>query len=778
MASPFRTFRKYQKTMLVVAGVVLMFVFVIGDPLSQYLRGSAQGRGGARHPKEVAVKWNGGQLTNEELGHLVMRRLILNNFIRNVVVFGQQAAEEAGGEPAPLRVVPIIGAERPEQGVEQDVLRTRLFADAARHAGMAISDEYLVNYLMQLGRGYVSPDAIRRIIAASDNRGRGASIDYILEALREEMLARNFLTSYMYAFQTELPEDRWRDWLRVNDRVVVEAVPITSESLLPDVKEPTEAELAAFFNEFKDREPMPDRDWGIELPSPDPAFKIPQKVATQYVMADFNQFLTKVEDEVTDAEIEEFYEKNKDPYFIRAESVLSEPGDLMEQSPAEKPSAESTPPAETPAATPPADPSKAKPDTNEGSSRSVENPFRLVAFQDTAAPADKPAEAPADANKTAAESPAATPTQSEPSAAPAAAATTEAPAEKPKVFQPLDEVRDQIRREIAGAKVAEQLDKLMTDVEHELNDSYTEFFGASLDAEGAGKAPPAPPAPLADLTQIAQKNKLVYQKTEPASMLELRDTPVGASVRRDQGNAPFYYAVFQRDVELYQPISTYDLDNNRYVAMKTQDMPGKVPTLDEVREEVVRAWKMREAGKLALKRAEQLAKQAQEKSGSLTDAIAGDESLKIIKTDPFAFFTIGSVSRDTQQVESFRLSEPDGLIAAGPEFMEKVFALKEGEVAAAPNHDDTVAYVAKVAQHQNSLAELRQAFLAEDNNWYGVPAMARGHFISTRSNVVAEMFKSADVDWVRDPDKVIRSEDQSDESSEDAPAEETPADKT
>ena len=60
--------------------------------------------------------------------------------------------------------------------------------------------------------------------------------------------------------------------------------------------------------------------------------------------------------------------------------------------------------------------------------------------------------------------------------------------------------------------------------------------------------------------------------------------------------------------------------------MKTADIPGKVPTLEEVRDEVVRAWKMREAGKLALKRAEELAKKAQEKGGSLADAIAGDTS--------------------------------------------------------------------------------------------------------------------------------------------------------
>ena len=39
--------------------------------------------------------------------------------------------------------------------------------------------------------------------------------------------------------------------------------------------------------------------------------------------------------------------------------------------------------------------------------------------------------------------------------------TLETADEKPKEFQPLDEVRDQIRREIAQIKVSEQLESLM-----------------------------------------------------------------------------------------------------------------------------------------------------------------------------------------------------------------------------------------------------------------------------------------------------------------------------
>jgi hypothetical protein len=754
MASPFRTFRKYQKTLIAVAGVVLMFVFVLGDPLSQMMNSGNAPTGAGMRPTDVAVKWDGGQLTNAEVDQLVIQRRVVNNFIRNVEGVGRMQMAEAGLEPQPLRVEAIIGPERPQEGVERDVLRMRLFADAARKAGMAISDDYIVNYLQQVGRG-VSVETIRQILAGVQVGNRRTSTDFVLDALREEMLARNYLQSYVFAFDTNMPEQRYQDWLNVNDRVVVEAAAIPAESLLADVPEPTDKELQEFYDQYKDMEPMPDRTWGVELPSPNPGFAIPRKIAVQYLLAEFNQFLTKVEDSVTEEEIVKFYEDNKDPYFISAGSVLSDADDATAPATdADKPADAATTGEKAtdkkPAAEEPAD--AAAPATNDESSTVRLNPFRLTAFaQDTpaggeAAPAS---ETPADA------APSEAPEAAEPAEADADAEATD---EKPKEFQSLDEVRDQIRREIAQIKVSEQLETLMGKLQAELNESYTEYFGAALDAEAEGKEVPAPPAKLADLTAMAQANSLVYQKTDPASMIELRETAVGKSVRPDENNVPLYYSVFGRDVERFAPIATYDLDNNRYLVMKTDDIPGKVPKLDEVREKVIRAWKIRKAGELAQKKAEERAKYAQERGASLTDTFVDDPSIKVVKTDPFSFLTVGTVSRDTQQVESFRLSEPEGIIAAGPEFMEKVFGLKEGEVAAAPNHDDSVVYIVKIAEHQNSPAELQQAFLAEADTWYGIGAMSRGRAQTAVRVMLAEMVENAGVDWLRDPDVPLQEE--------------------
>ncbi|MGD9634964.1 MAG: hypothetical protein AB7G28_04055 [Pirellulales bacterium] len=769
MASPFQAFRKYQKTLLAVAGVVLMFVFVLGQPLSQYLHSRSAEQGGAgRSPTATAVKWDGGKLTNAELGQLVVQRLVVNNFLRTVEAVGIQAAQESGAEPQPLRVAQMLGVERPQEGVEQDVLRTYLMADAARKAGMAISDDYIVNYLMQLGRGFVSTDTIRQILNQMHVGGRQASIDFVFDALRQEMLARNFLASYAFALQTELPEDRWRDWLRVNDRVTLEAVAVPAKSLLVDVKEPTDAELLTFFNEYKEREPMPDLNWGVELPSPDPAFRVPQRVAVQYLMADYNQFLAKAEDEVTDAEIEKFYADNKETMFQSAGSLLGDAGDLTGATDKkDETKAEETKPSETKDASSEApakddtksgDESKTEPAPNDGSNQLQASPFRLVAFQDEtpSTPAGGDATAPA------AEAGAAAATDSASPDAVSSAPTTEA-----KTYQPLDEVRDEIRRLIAETKVTQQLTDLMSALETRLNESYTSYFGASLDAEDAGKEPPPVPVELTDLTALAKENDLVYTKTDPATWQELRDTPVGVSRRQEWGNMPFFRAIMSKDYELYEPVLTQDLDANRFVAMKTSDTPGKIPTLAEVRQQVIDAWKLREAGKLALKKAEELAKAANDKGGSITDAIAGESNLAVTEIDPFAYFTVGVVSPE-QQVLSFRLSQPDGIDAAGPDFMNKVFDLKDAEVGAAPNHDHSVVYVVKITGHEKSPEELQQNFLADDYNWYGVPAMTRGHQQTALGVLISDMIKSANVDWVRPADQVIQ---QTEEKTDKEPSE-------
>lgn len=852
--------------MLAFFVVMLMLSWVIGDSLFTYFAGNRNPSASTRqNARAVAVSWDGGKLTNLQLADLVTRRQILNSFLEQIEVMGTRSAMEAGIEPQPLRVQILRGPTTPQQGVEKSVLQTRLLADKARAAGMRVGDDAIVQYLDELGRGNVTRTQMRDILSRMQS-GRGrVTIDDIMASLREEMLARNYINSNQYAFETVTPEQRYRDWLRANDRVIVEAAAIPADKYLGDVKEPTDAELTASFEKYKDREASPELVYGTtELPSASPGFKIPRKIDLQFIEANYDAFLAKAEGKVTDDEIAKYYEAHKDPMFVKADTGIMEDNSAKKnsadgkappasdtkgkegqtkpeaQKPAEpnspakpesekkegtakpadstaapakgepkkeeakkdEPKKEATPSADAPkkeaAPVPPAEPPKgdAKPAAGKQSSSSNGKPskvFHLVAFAEDAKQATPPAAAPAaDATKapaaadkaTAGNPPTTTPPPAPPSppappaappeppkenpaaakatlpatapATPAAPAGAPAAAKKPVQFQPLEEVKDVIRREIASGKVSEELSKLTGGIRDQLESDFQKWFSERLTALDQKKEVPAPPKSLADLAPLAEKNGLKAGKTGPLSLLQLRDLPIGKSSVADTGRTLMAQLFATKELDLFEPVQTVDIDGNRYVAMKTSDTPGKVPTLAEVRAEVVKAWKQQEAAKLAEKAADEMAKKAQDAKQPLPQFFADNPAIKVVRTDPFSELTGGDVGFANGQMQPtpFRLGQPDGIVAPGPEFMKKVFSLKNGDVGVVLNHDHTIAYVVRLVEHQMPVNELRTAYLGEVNTWPGIVNMTRGHMQDAWNTLQDDAVAGANVKWERDADKI------------------------
>jgi hypothetical protein len=191
--------------------------------------------------------------------------------------------------------------------------------------------------------------------------------------------------------------------------------------------------------------------------------------------------------------------------------------------------------------------------------------------------------------------------------------------------------------------------------------------------------------------------------------------------------------------------------------MKTADTPGSVPKLDEIRDAVVSAWRRQQAAEIALKHAQAEAKKA-ESADSLADFFAADQRVTVTKTDPFSLYTAGTVSRQTGDVQSFRLNKPEGIEGADFNVMETIFGLDEGQVGAALNHDHSRAYLLRIVEHEQTPAELRQAFLSEADTWYGLSVMSRAHARQATQILLVDMMQSAGVDWLRDPDQPYREE--------------------
>ncbi|HTU26167.1 MAG TPA: hypothetical protein VMF30_12255, partial [Pirellulales bacterium] len=173
MASPFSVFRRYQKTLLAVFGVMIMFLFVIGDPISKYI-----GRGSAPE-NPVIVKTNSHSYRASELSGLVQLRRMVRNFLQRLAITwvqkvaeseripGQQIAaiaqNVADGWLRDLMERDVPPDELPTEDndssrhaswskEEADAIQTVVLAAAAEQHGMVVTNDAVNDYLQMITR--------------------------------------------------------------------------------------------------------------------------------------------------------------------------------------------------------------------------------------------------------------------------------------------------------------------------------------------------------------------------------------------------------------------------------------------------------------------------------------------------------------------------------------------------------------------------------------------------------------------------------------------------
>lgn len=771
MATPLSAFSKYSGALMAVMCVLLMFSFVIGDPLMQYANGGSSGssRGG-----DAVATWKGGKINERQLEQAVVHRNILAAFQQEVYALGARDAMKDGVQDLGLRIQPISLPRNREEGVERDVVSMKIFAERAREAGMVVGDEMVIDYLRALGRDRVSNDQMREVLSRMNVGGKRATISFIFDLLREAMLANNYRNSYAYAFQTILPEERWEDWKTVNERVVVEAAPLRIEPFVAEAPEPTDAELREYFEKYRNRTPSTETLLGVELPSALPAFATAPRVKLSFLRADFNAVVEQVSGEVTDEQIAAFYEANKES-FIQADRALfgddsffgsggltadeptSNDDEAQDAEPAAEDSAAEDAPTEDGPATDSAETEMSEEAAPPADGEESTNPLRSgEAVEEEEEEEEAPEEE--------ATEPSATDAPATDDAAAESDAADDAEADDNSVYQPLEEVKEEIRRRLAIELAVERITEKMNRVKRGLEDSfyaYEDNLLRAADSKDKAKKPPVPAA-LTDLKPLAEAEQLELAEVDQASQFELRDTPVGRSFIPDASTntaLPVWYLAFRADdLPLYQPLLTRDAEGNNYLTLVTERYPGKTPELEEVRDQVVAAWKREKAAELALKKAEELAKEASEKGGSLTDFFAGMENSPVAagdikETDAFSFLTIGRVAPSSRQVP-LMLSQPEPLIAPGPALMEGVFDLKPGEVGAELNHDRSIAYVLRIAERIGSENELRREFLRDGDRWLGSEALIRSRAQSKVMALVGNLLEESGLEWERTPDQL------------------------
>ena len=737
MAGSFDIFRKYQRSLLVFVAIVAMFAFFVLPPILQMGFGGPAG-------DPVAVTWKDGAIREAELDRAVAMRTIVNRFLA-------ESAMAAGRDPSQL---PLFADS------EEQVVRSMMLAKEATANGLVVSDSAINDFLGQWTNNLVRPDQFRDIIAGLRLGSMGVSQRDVFDALRTELSARNMFLLFQTGFSGDPPGWRWDYFCRLERQATIEAVPVVVESVASEVAEPSVAELRAFFDRHKD-----------DLPDPrsvDPGFREPHRVKYQYLVAKREAFLDKAKAEVTDADIADYYEKNKETMFRErpkpptappaeaSDAAATKDETTKDETTNEKTTAsdkKSTGNGENKAET------KTEDSTNPEAKPAVEGDkqgaadsrvsFRQVAFR-------QPAVAPAADAKPSADKPASDKPDSEPSvsgADPKTEAKSEAkpddkpPAESPK-FEPLEKVTDEIRNRLAAERADRAIDAIFTAVASDMT-GYAEDFALWQARQEKGAAPQPP-----DFTKIAEKQGLEAGQSE----LVAADQAVGGGGIGQSfefvPDSTSRFGVRQRNwiEQMYgegapslRPVTSRDVAGTRYLSWKVEDQPEFTPSFETARAQVEQAWKIVEGRALAEKKAAALAARAA--TQPLSEVVAGEQGLEAAKVGPFSWLSQGTVPQGTPPF----VSDPAGLIMPGDDFMGAVFALQPGQTATAFNEPKTICYVIRMESLTPPLEDLEKRFLEVKDDQRRIAMVAQREFSTAITDWLEGLETKYALEWKREP---------------------------
>ena len=742
MASPFHIFRRHQRAMLVVVGILAMIGFSIGGVIDY----SSSSRGGGDDP--VVATAYGKNIRAGEVQQMIRRRITAINFMTQCGL----AAFNFPDQLAQLFAGKYERAFGP--ATEEAVVRTWVLSERARQMGMVVDDDAINAFIRSETEDKVKADVMRGIV-----QRLGVGAPQVFDALRGELLAMRLGEMALGRMQVT-PGQRWDYYRRQKQRATVEAVALQVEDFAGEVSDPPDEELRAFFDAHKDREPDPE--------SPVPGFKVPKKAAFEVVIARFGDFLDP--QSVTEEEVKEHYEKFKDTRYLWNESKFDDESEETEPAKEEEPadakatgetpeenkaneskaSEQSTPDKGAAEKSTPSRP--ADRDKTEGEKRSSVDAQRAIASLiarpatalagllavDDADSAKKAAEQTADGkdatdgqatpekkagsdkkdgDKTTDEKEQKTKPQPNTKKLPAVAPPITSEYILPRDIRqgahpkhaPLWQVEDTIRQELAREKANKKIEDTLRVVREKIR-AYNRSLGAD-DTE----------VKMPDLPKVAESQGLSLVETGDVSELELREKfPDVANAHGEQPSIPFSYIAFNAMGKL-QNTTVQDLETNRYLVWKTDEQEAYVPEFGDVRSKVLRVWKITKARTLVMKRAAELAEEANKAQKPLKELFASREGLTVVQTSPFSWLTRGSANVDNRA--PLKISEVEGIESPGTEFMRQVFNLSVGTAGEALNAPQTVAYVVRLVSLDPSRERLRPAFLSDPFALYNEVAM-------------------------------------------------------
>ena len=293
----------------------------------------------------------------------------------------------------------------------------------------------------------------------------------------------------------------------------------------------------------------------------------------------------------------------------------------------------------------------------------------------------------------------------------------DARAEDEPQYRPLDdELRAEIRQELAEIQARkpaqDRLDAALEAVERQVQDHGRLLRRSAFKSESDADA--AVPESL-QLADVEKDELLEVGETPLVDALSVADHELGKAFEQaflgfTVQRILFADIAFQENVAPYIPARIQGAEGNvTFVYWKTENQEPYVPDYEEVRDEVVAAWKKQQAKALAQEAAERLVAQAKASQESLTDQFEQSEEFDVTTTDLFSWMSTGFNPAATGAPA---ISNVEGVEGVGPTFMQSVFELEQGEVGTALNQPEEIVYVVRIVLEAPNEDTLRRRFLA------------------------------------------------------------------
>ncbi|MEZ6059564.1 MAG: hypothetical protein R3C19_04310 [Planctomycetaceae bacterium] len=329
MASPFKFFRKHQAGMMVVLVILSMLLFTLDSLFSTReptywllglliggaafgIAGISQGRwlqwglGGGllgaalgfmlptylRPPGVISTSL--GIIEQEELDDLEMRRFIANRFLVEATGASGQFPQQFG-----------FG----HQSISKDVLFGKLLQAKAESIGISATQSMVNDFIHQATAEKLTAPDFARIRSSMRYQGRTLDDETLFEILGDQLqavLAYQMLRPAV-ASLPPAPEVFWQYFRRLNVRQQLNTAAFDVDAFLDQVAEPTDSEVELLFAENRQRFPN-------ELEGGSAGFRLQDRMQLAYLELDYETMESQVP-EISDTEIEEYYEANKDVEF-------------------------------------------------------------------------------------------------------------------------------------------------------------------------------------------------------------------------------------------------------------------------------------------------------------------------------------------------------------------------------------------------------------------------------------------------------------------------------